>query len=537
VGIFSKFSKRQERGNAAMDDKFWGGILQSASVGGQRVNASTAEQIAAVYACKTAICESISMLPCSVYSESDERRKVKLKDHPLYGLLRTAPNPWMDSFEFFECLQTSLLDFGNAFCFITRARSGAIIQLTPLDASRMSVVMTPDNRLRYDYLDANGTRLEYDQKDIFHVKYRSKDGILGRSPIAVAANSIGFSIALQTHGNKVFENGAFLSGFLAAPFKFENDERREQFMNSFKRLLGASNAGKFGLLEQGVDFKPFAQNNRDAQFLEAKQFGVIEIARIYRMPPHMIQVLEKGASFASIEQMSMNYVQHTIQPWATRIERAIKRQLLSGPGEQELFVRFNLAALIRGDLASRTQSVVQQLQYGLKTINEARTLLDDNAVESPIGDEILLSHNLRPASVVLAEASTSPDDKPKDAIEPQKEDTTDESERSMPLLTELWGRVVRREIRLVTDARAKPNFREWLEAWVPKHREFLSETFRATCVAFGIIDPKPVEEFFDGYMQYRVNLITNENLIFADDSQVWANQSFNMLKRGKDGKE
>lgn len=536
MGILSLFrSKKSLRGDP-LNDKLFDTFVNTIQVGGQRVNYSTAEKLASVFACKIAIAESIAMLPAVVLSESDEMRKSKLKDHSLWELLRVAPNDMMDSFEFYEAMEHSLLDHGNAYAHILRSRSKEILSLTPLDATRVKPRVMPGNTVVYAYTDPQGQTQDYPPDQIFHVKIHSRDGLIGRSPIAVAADAVGFPLAVQQHGNKLFENGAFLSGFLSAPFAFKDDETRKAFMDSFKKVIGANNSGKFGLLEQGVDYKPFSQNNRDAQFLEAKQFAVVDIARLFRMPPHMIQVLEKGASFASIEQMSINFVQYTIQPWVTRWERAIKRQLLNQKSEKDMYVRFNISALIRGDLASRTSSIIQLVQYGLKTINEGRFMLDDDAVDSPIGDEILLSHNLRPASVVIAEAKAEPETEPEaEPVEPAPPEKApiveddDESERFKPLLTELFGRIVRREMRLVADARNKPNFETWLSDWTPKHRELMSETFQAALFALGVADLEPANRFFDNYITHRREQMSSSE-VFIDDSRFWAIALLNFLR-------
>lgn len=516
-----------------LDPRFWSEL--GLKVGGQIVTPVRAEQIAAVYACKTAIAESVSMLPCSVYSE-DERTKTREKEHPLHRLLRDAPNPWMDSFEFFEVCATAMLDTGNFYAHVKRNRAGAILQLTPMDATKTTPKMRPGNVLIYEHTTPDGEKKEYYPDEVFHVKYRSKDGLKGRTPIQVASESIGYSLALQEHGIKTFQNGAFLSGFLSAPMPFKDDEQRKNFMKSFRDAIGAQNAGKFGLLEQGVEFKPYSQNNKDAEFLGQKQFNVVEIARIYRMPPHMIQELSKGASYSSIEQMAIAFVQYTIQPWVTRLERAIKRQLLNGFGEESMFLRFNIAALIRGDLLSRTTSVVQQLQAGLKTINEGRNLLDENAINDPIGDEVLLSHNLRPASQVLAEPTQAVPAQVEEPKAPKAEDkpsTVDDSEedieRFSPLIEELWGRIIRREQKLIEGARRKPDFHQWACEWLADHRGFVSQTFAAMIKAL----PTRVnaDEFFDAYLHARETQILVNGDYASVDIGATTRGMINFIKR------
>jgi len=345
------------------------------------------------------------MLPAFVFSQEQENNSIKAKDHPLYDILHDAPNNLMDSFTFFETMVGSMIDHGASFNFIQRTKTEELAGLLPLDAARIQTKVV-DNELLFKYSPMGSAPESYRAKDIFRVLYNSKDGVTGRTPIQTAAETFGFSLALQQHGNQLFENGAFMSGFLKVPFVFKDSEARSNFMDSFKKYFGAKNAGKAALLEQGADYVPFSMNNRDAQFIESKKLSVLDIARIMRVPPHMIQELEHGTSFASVEQHSINFIQHTIQPWLTRIEKAINFQLLRSKIKkaEKYFVKFNAAALLRGDLKSQTESLVMQIQYGLKTINEARELLDSNRVSDAIADNILLSHNLVPAQKAVEQS-------------------------------------------------------------------------------------------------------------------------------------
>lgn len=530
--VISDENKRSQDKPPGPEDDFWYDPLRfGGSKAGQQVNATTAERIAAVYACKTAICESVAMLPATVFDEVDEKRKEKLKEHPLFKLLRHSPNSAMDSFTWFECMQDAALDTGNAYAYKLRTRSGKLEALIPLDATRVTVKVVFDsfNRpaLAYTYNEPGGKTLEYTADEIFHLKYRSKDGYKGRSPITVAAESFGFPLALLEHGNQTFANGAFLSGFLKTAHAFKDDESRDAFMESLRKYVGSQNSGKFALLESGVEYEPHQQTSRDAQFLELSEFSVVQVARIFRVPPVIIQAMDKGMSYASIEQLATFFVQYTIQPWVTRWERAIKNQLLGGKGEDNLFVRFNVSALIRGDLKSRVEAIVQQLQYGLKTINEGRNMLDDNAIEDAVGDEPLVSHNLVPASKILEEPEPEPEPDPEpepEEEEPEKEPESDEEEeteagglpepepvteekqekskRFEPLFEELLGRIVRKEAKAKARAVKKPGFMKWAEEFVENERGYMLETLTPAVLAYDGED-HGLDRFVDAYLEER----------------------------------
>lgn len=494
---------------------FWYTLINGLQkVGNQTVNADSVQRIAAVYACQTAICESVAMLPAIVFSEEDERVKKKLKDHPLFPLLRDAPNKMMDSFEFFESLQQSLLDDGNAYTHILRTKSGKIIELTPLPWEKVEVKVGLNNRLAYEYQDPTGQTRQYTDREIFHLKYKTKDGLKGRSPVQVVGDTFAFAQSLQQHGNQLFDAGAFMSGFITAPFPFKDDEARKNFMSSFKKYMGAKNAGGFALLEQGTDYKPFSMNNTDAQFIESRQFSVLDIARIYRVPPVMIQVTESGMSYASIEQLAIIWVQNTIQPWVTRYERAIKRQLLDG--DPSLYVRFNVSALIRGDLKSRTESLVQQLQYGLKTINEARSLLDENAIDDPKGDEVFVSHNLIPIS--KAGEQQQPAQNPESAQEkPKKEQKSAKNEAFKPLFKDILGRFARREQKAIDAARAKPGFDKWCLSFFEEHKRALKAAIEPAFLALDGENSERAEQFCFDYCAERTDAVLLKDGISAEE--------------------
>lgn len=561
--LCQKITKRGMSSLPGPTDDFWyQTIRQSGSTGGQPVNPQTAERIAAVYACKTAICESIAMLPAAIYDESDSKNKKKLDQHPLFQLIRHQPNGLMDSFSFFEAMQNSLLDSGNAYAQILRKRSGAIDSLMPLDSTRVSVKVGEGKagpEYIYHYDEPGGGRKSFSSREMLHIRYRTKDGLVGRSPIEVAAESFGFNLALLEHGNAVFENGAFLSGLLQAGHRFKDDEDRKRFMDSFKKFMGASASGKFALLEQGVEYKPFQQTSRDAQFLELSEFSVVQIARIFRIPPVMIQAMDKGMSYASIEQLAMFFTQYTVQPWVTRWERAIKTQLLNTETDTNAYVRFNISALIRGDLKSRTEAIVQQLQYGLVTINEARSILDSNAIEHPLGDEPMVSHNLIPISRLEDRQEgpeIEPEEEPEDSQEENPvEDTPQEPnkgpepadseisplgqtkstskqenpsrERFEPLFESLLGRAVRKELAARDRAAKSPGFVKWGESFLFKHQDFLKGILAPAVQAYGGTDEQ-LTRFIGSYFEQR-----SKELITKAD-QAWAEPEQEEIARQKD---
>jgi HK97 family phage portal protein len=444
-----KFKKREEERLPISDPRsgFWYSDIDGFRGG---VTASSAAHVAAIYACTTAIKESVAMLPVTLMRQEGDTKTID-KSRRLYRLLHDQPNRYQDSFGFFETMQQAALDSGNAYAFIERSKTDEILSISYIPWEKVEIVAptSPGAPIGYTVNTLDGKK-QYTQRDIFHFKPHSKDGITGRTPIRTASDTVAFAQRLLEYGNALFENGAFHSGFIESPTAFKNNETREQFMNSFLKYFGSKNAGMVGLLESGVKFKESSMNNRDAQFLESKEFSVIEIARLYRIPPALIQAMDKGMAFASIEQLNIMFAQYTIQPWITRWERAIKQQLLGGwesiaqPTNEDLIVKFNVNALLRGDMASRTSAIVSQLQYGLLTINEARELEDRNPISEEMGDKPMISHNLRP---VDSPAPTSP--APANTVQ------NDAVRAFEPLLRSSISRFVRRSVKAGAPTRAE----------------------------------------------------------------------------------
>lgn len=449
---------------------------------GQAVSATNAEKIAAVFACKTAIYEAIAMLPATIVGRGENDVMTKRPDHALFDLFAYSPNPIMDSFTFFEKMQTDILDVGNAFAFIERRRSGKIAHLRPLTAENMTVSVNKSNKLEYKYiLNGYGGYEEYEQEDIFHFKAHTKDGILGRSPITVASESAGYVQSVQGHGTNYFQNGLFLGGFLKTEKKFKDRETRQEFLNAFTQFMKKGNSGGVGLLEQGATFDPIKTSNRDSQFIEAQNFGVYEICRIFKVPPVFVQQMDKGMTFASVEQLAIMFVQYTIQPWLMRWQRAVNFQLINN--KHKFALKFEVKDLLRGDLKSQTEAIVQQLQYGLKTINEGRSAVDENPVDDSIGNQVFVSHNLMPAEKAITEGNepeAAENQEEMKNLSEKEEKNLNKNEKTMkkvvlPILKAELMRMARKEAKALKNMARSENARKEALKFFEKHYYQLRE--------------------------------------------------------------
>ncbi|MCD8325120.1 MAG: phage portal protein, partial [Lachnospiraceae bacterium] len=328
-------------------------------------------QVAAVYACVRVLAEGVAQLPLHLYRYTGEGSKEKAIDHPLYTLLHDAPNPEMSSFVFRETLMTHLLLWGNAYAQIIRNGKGEVVALYPLMPNRMNVDRDGHQNLYYEYTvsadDAPQVKKEIlKPSDVLHIPGLGFDGLVGYSPIAVAKNAIGMTIACEEYGAKFFANGATPGGILEHPGVIKDPDALREAWN--KGFGGSSNSSKVAILEEGMKYTPISINPDEAQFLETRKFQIDEIARIFRVPPHLIGDMEHS-TFSNIEQQSLEFVTYTLQPWLVRWEQGIHRVLLSEDERKDYFVKFNVDGLLRGDYASRMNGYATARQNGWMSAN------------------------------------------------------------------------------------------------------------------------------------------------------------------------
>ena len=374
-------------------------FLFGSSSSGKRVNEQTAMQMTAVYACVRVISEAMASLPLHLYRYNDSGGKEKAIDHPLYFLLHDEPNPEMTSFVFRETMLTSLLLWGNSYSQVIRNGKGEVVAIYPLMPNRMNVDRDSNGQLYYEYMvndtDAptmKRTIVRLAPEDVLHVPAMSYDGLVGYSPIAMAKNAIGLALATEEYGSKFFQNGASPSGVLEHPGVLKDPSKiRESWTQTFG---GSVNSGKVAVLEEGMKYTPISIPPEQAQFLETRKFQIEEIARIFRVPLHMIASMEHS-TFSNIEQQSLEFVKYTLDPWVSRLESSINRRLLTADEKGKYFVKFNLDGLLRGDYQSRMQGYAVARQNGWMSANDIRELENmDRISEEKGGDLYLINGNM-----------------------------------------------------------------------------------------------------------------------------------------------
>ena len=403
MGLFSFFDRFRGSGepSASSGDRspygeFWFEPVSARTGSGMRVSPDSALRLAAVYACVRILAETMASLPLVVYQRRADGGKDKVTDHWLYRLMAKRPNRFQNPFEWREMLQGHLALRGNAYNQIITNPRGEIIELMPIHPDRVKIELLPSGEYRYRVTDRSGTEVILPRGEVWHLRGLSSDGLMGMSPIELARENLGMALAAQDYGARFFANDAKpTGGWIEFPGTFKDNEAKKVFRESYQQAQSGANRGKVLVLENGMKFHEVGVTNKDAQFLELRKFQITDIARLFRVPPHMIADLER-ATFSNIEQQSLEFVMHTMTPWAERWEASIESELLLEGDDIE--IEFDFANLMRGDAASRSSYYQSGIQNGWLTRNEARIAENLNPIDG-------LDQPLRPLNMVEEDAA------------------------------------------------------------------------------------------------------------------------------------
>lgn len=420
MGLINKLFK--SRDHPKIDNRTVGSsysFYMGGSSAGKNVNERSAMQMTAVYSCVRILAEAVAGLPLHLYRYKEDGGKERAIDNNLYHLLHDEPNKEMSSFIFRETLMTHLLLWGNAYAQIIRNGKGEVVALYPLMPNKMQVDRDENGELYYIYTRSSdeaktmeGVTVYLTPRDVLHIPGLGFDGLVGYSPIAMAKNAIGLAIATEEYGAKFFANGAAPSGVLEHPGTIKDPSRLRENWNS--TFGGSANSGKVAVLEEGMKYTPISISPEQAQFLETRKFQIDEIARIFRVPPHMVGDLEKS-SYSNIEQQSLEFVKYTLDPWVIRWEQSLSRALLNEDEKRKYFFKFNLEGLLRGDYESRMSGYAVARQNGWMSANDIRELENMDKIPAEDGGDLyLINGNMLPLNKAGAYANI------------EKEDTADE---------------------------------------------------------------------------------------------------------------
>ena len=381
------------------------GTMTTRTPSGIRVNADNSMACSAYTACIRVISDAVSSLPLHLFEKLANGGKRKVSDDPLYRVLHTQPNPWQTAQEFRDWMTGLYLHYGASYAEI-RTTGRGLLELWPLHSSRMEVERLEDGSLRYKYREPDSNRYTiYGQEQIFCLRFTTEDGVHPIPTYKLFENVIGLAQALETHAATFFGNNARPGVVLESenPIPVEAAERlREQWERMHR---GADRAFRTAILPNGVKAHELSSSNEAAQMLESRAFSVIEVCRIFRVPPHMIQSLDRS-TYSNIEVQGTEFVQHCLLPHLKRWEAAIARDLIED--DNRYFAEHSVSGLLRGDHASRSAYYVSALTHGWMTVNEVRELENLNPI-GPEGDQHFVQLNMTTLEKAASESEPQPE--------------------------------------------------------------------------------------------------------------------------------
>jgi HK97 family phage portal protein len=364
---------------------------------GANIDESTSMSIGAFYACVLLISDTISTLPVDSYIRRDGSR-VPYRPRPEWVI---KPDVSLLRSEHYQQVLISLLLDGNSFTRIFRDGRGDVANLVCLDPLRVQVQRNPKNR-ELEYLIDNGEAGVVPARDMLHITEIRKPGALrGTSRVNELKENLGLASALQSFAARFFGQGATTQGIIEFPGALTREQAKDLQAGFDNAHKGYKKSHKTGVLSAGAKYVKTGVNPDEAQMLDSQKFAVESIARMFRVPPHMIGVTTPGAqSYASVEQNNIQFVVHTLRPYIEKIEYAYSTLLPS-----EAFLKFNVDGLLRGDYTTRIQGYSIGLQAGFYSVNDVRRFEDLRPVEA--GDQFRVPL----ANIDLTEAGVVEQDK------------------------------------------------------------------------------------------------------------------------------
>lgn len=346
---------------------------------GASVNNATALEVTVVLSCVRVIAEGIAQVPLKLFHE-DGRNLNPATDHPLYRVLHRKPNPWMSSFELRETLAIHVVLTGNAVSFVNRMPgTGRILEIVPFRPNDVEIKRGDDGMPLYTVTAADGSRRQIPRGNIWHIRGPSWDGAAGLEIVKYAREAIGLAMATEEAHASLHKNGARLSGIYSVEGTLNSEQYTSLKAWIDKSYAGAANAARIMLLDRAAKFTPQSMNGVDAQHLETRRFQIEEICRAFRVQPIMAGYSDKTATYASVEQMLIAHVVHTLAPWYERIEQSIDCQLLSDRDiAAGYYAKFIAEGLMRGAFKDTAESLTKLTTNGVLTRNEARARLEFN---------------------------------------------------------------------------------------------------------------------------------------------------------------
>lgn len=353
----------------------------------------------------TMIAKTISSLPIHLFYKDSNGNLEKVDNHPYLSLIKDYPNPYMTGETLRQTAQNHLLVYGNCYIKIARNNAGRPAELYLIHPNNIQLEIDSNTgNPVYKHNSSTGQKT-YHHNQIIHIKGSSFDGLAGANPLRRYGRTFGIILAAETYGLKVFENGAATNYFITIPESYEllNEEQLSELSRSWaSNYSGINNAGKVGVLPPGLDVKSFKVSADELQLLQTRQFHIAEIARILNIQAHLVGDMS-NATFSNIEHQSIEYLQHTINPWLVAWEQTLNNYLL-GPSMSGYFFQFNRDAVLRTDTKSRYEAHSIALNNGILSIDEVRAIENLNPLPNGLGADHHIQVNMAKVDTLPAQS-------------------------------------------------------------------------------------------------------------------------------------
>ncbi len=476
---------------------YWYGPVSRGTFAGENVTDETATQVAAVYACVRVLAEGVAGLPLKVYqrnADGTRKQATTTEGERLRVMLGKFPNNVQSSFEFWEYAMWNLLLRGNFIAFKDNEFNPSA--LNPVATKNVEKYAVTANGMEYA-IRHDGQLDFYRQNEVLHVKGPTADGAWGLNPIEILRNPIGLTIAAERFGSSLFKQGVRPAGAMEVPQKL-SPEAYQRLKASLDEYAGAQNAAKSLILEQGAKWSQITMTNEDAQYLELRKFQLSEIARIFRVPPHMIADLDR-ATFSNIEHMGIEFVVHSLRPWLRRIEQAADRDIIN---DDSVYIEFNADGLLRGDTKSRYEAYASALQ------NEWMN-----------ADEVRAKENLNPRDDGTGGQFRNPAINPQNA---QVRNATPDEPKAIgtdPLhawAKEIAGRIASKELNALESRASKASgdrqrFNAWANEFYTKHAEHIDQAVSGLVESAAMQEATRVEMVQDIAKVSMMTIVSSDN--------------------------
>ena len=357
--------------------------------GGAVLTPEQAAKNSNVAACVSILADDIGKLP--IHTFNNQKKDIGMK-HPVAKLLYERPNPFMSAFVFKQTIQGHIGIYGNGIAYIKWGPDGYPVALWPLDPVRTFVQLdAATGTLHYRTQNAQGEVYDLKPDEVLHFKAFTRDGIIGIPPWKTLIDELDSQNALKSFICDFYRNSTLSSGILKTATKL-NAEAKEKVRSEWEKLnSGKDNQGKIAVLDVGLDFHQLGMPLDQAQFLDTQKFGITEVAKVYRVPPHKLAQLDR-ATYANAEAMGLDYIKTTLLPIFTQWEQEINYKLFTETERASFYVKFNAAAELRGDSTARAGYYRDMLNNGIYTINEIREMEEMDGIGKN-GDKHFVSLN------------------------------------------------------------------------------------------------------------------------------------------------